>query len=162
MHDYRISDSNHFFSYETGVSIELPIDWEQKDESNGTVAYVYQVDNNDASQIKKAPALVIKKIDIPAGNPDAYKALENELIEMPRRDKIVISQTTREIDGLTGLEYVLSYIDDEINGTVVHIQSLLQVDNSIYSISGIVEEEHQENFMTVFEDVMNSVRIIPI
>lgn len=162
MHEYSISDSIHFFSFGTGISIELPVDWKQKGETNGTAAYVYNVDEGEASSFKKAPVLVVKRIDVPAGNADAYRKLEKELIEIPRRDMIIISQSSREIDSYVGSVSVMSYFDLDIDGTVVHHQSFFQVESVIYSISGIVEEEHREDFLTVFGNVLNSVRVIPI
>lgn len=160
MQDYSNPDYVHFFSHETKVSLELPIEWEEEEENEGMATYAYGVDEDEEPEYEYPPRLMVKTIGIPSGQPDAYRKLAQQMIDMPARDKKIVSRDTQEIDGHEGTVDVFSYYLDDAGGLVTQYQVFVQISNVIFSITGMVEDKHGEELLPVFGAAAKSIRFI--
>lgn len=101
-----VPDRIHFFSYETGVSLELPVGFTEGDESAGGVAYV---DHDDAAGVDRAAVIVtVAGPGVPGAERAAAEAMVAAAAEVVGReardidDEAVAVARLRYRDGLPG------------------------------------------------------------
>ena len=161
MEVYPSTGYAHFFSYETKVSLELPVEWEEEEVGQDTVTYAFGLDE-DEPEFEHPPKLIVKAIAVPMGESDAYKQLAQQMVDIPRQDVQVISRRAELIDDVPAVVDVLSYYEDEVGSRLTQYQALAQIENVVFSVTGIVEESRMDEVLPVFEGAVKSIRFILI
>jgi len=153
---YPKPDVVHFFSHETKVSIELPTGWEL-DETDVRFA-MYRAPQNTFGQ---APTLIVRVLDVQIADPEGYQKLAQQMLDLPREDMHLFSRDTLQVDGFPGTVDVFSYYQDIVAQQVIQYQVFVQVEQVVFSITGMAEQESGETYLPVFEAAVRSVRFIP-
>lgn len=152
----------HFFSYETKVSLELPVGWEELEEDIGLAIYGDELDD-EAEEVeigKLDPKLTLKTFAISTSEPEAFKKIADQTLNVPKKNQQVLQRKIREVDSYPASVDLFTYEDEEIGGAIAQYQVFVQIADVICSITGIVDLQDQEEYFPVFEEAVQSIRFI--
>ena len=161
-----------FFSRESKVSLQLPVGWEEMEEGNGYVIYYESLDDGDnfveesdnPIESQHDPKFIIKTCAMPAADALAYRELsEQVLLGQKRKQQEIISQRLIEVDGFEASTALFKYWDEEEDWQIFQYQTFVQIaEQVVCSITGITEESFKDEYISVFEEALNSIRFIPV
>ncbi len=156
---YAPSDKVHLFSFATKVSIEFPRGWELAEEGERTALYLDGMWEGNPGQ---TPRVVI---NVPAqlfSQPDLYEDIARQTLELPHRDLKALAHERMAVDGFPAVVDVFRFDEPELGYPVVQYQVFVQVEQVLHSITGLVPEGHESDYLPVFEAAVASVRFIPL
>jgi hypothetical protein len=140
----------HFYSYVTGVSLELPVGFEFAGEDDASATYVDRVDDGPITPDTPVVRIrVVGEIERDAG-PDAVRELADGFAAV---DRETISQQEREIDGSPAVTVV-----SRDAGRVLH-QTVVADDNRLLSI---IAAAPGDDLLTMFDAAVESIRFIAL
>ena len=165
-----IPDYIHFFSWETRVSIELPVGFEEQFEDPGTHSAIYADDLDDDDESDDADdspgaRVMTKMTAVPETSPEAYRAIARASAEGPAQDanpRTVQHRREREIDGAPALRQVLTYNDEEAGIDVVRHETFAQLTNVVFSITCLAPASREAEYLPAFDHAGDSARFILI
>lgn len=150
----------HLFSYETGVSFELPLDWEELLDAPGVAEY--GIDDSDDDEPGGATTLRFSVLAVGEdGAPDAYQRLSDELLGA---------------SGLTLLERTDTVVDDApVRVTVAQgpadptgpaavtvVQAVAQRGGRLWVLRGTAPSAAADRYRPLFEAAIASARFIEL
>lgn len=159
-----MESNNHFFSHKTHVSLALPFGWEEPDE--GT--YVFELaDVLDEEELLNAegsrlfnPRWMIELFPLPNTDSRNLQEASKALLSKSREDFRTLRHVELLVDGYPAVCDEFSYRDADYKGHLIHHQAFVLVDNVLFSFTGILPMELQEDFTSAFDDALQSVRFI--
>ncbi len=162
-----------FFSRESKVSLQLPVGWEEMEEGNGYVIYYESLDDDEDDFVEESdnpvesqhdPKFIIKTFAIPAADALAYRKLSEQVLLGQKRSKQeIISQSLIEVDGFEASLALFKYWDEDEDCQVFQYQIFVQIaEQVVCSITGITEDSLKDEYISVFEEAVNSIRFIPV
>lgn len=157
-----MAPKNHFFSYETKVSLELPLGWEELREEKGLVIYMHELDDGveESKGEKLNPIITITTFSISTNELGAFKKISSQVLNVPQKAQQILQKKITEIDGYPASVDFFSYEDDDMGGKVVQYQVFVQIDFLICSITGIADLASKEEYFSIFEEAAQSIRFI--
>jgi hypothetical protein len=139
----------HFFSYVTGVSLELPVGFEFVGEDDASASYADRAD--DGPVTARTPIVRIRVVGEFEG--DAASAVRGLADGFDAADRDTVWRRDREIDGCPAVT-VLS----RDNGRVLH-QSAVIADGRLLSI---IAAAPNDDLVPVFDATLDSIRFIAL
>jgi hypothetical protein len=140
----------HFYSYVTGVSLELPVGFEFAGEDDASATYVDRVDDGPITPDTPVVRIqVVGEIEHDAG-PDAMRELADGFAAA---DRETISRQEREIDGSPAVTVV-----SRDAGRVLH-QTVVADDNRLLSI---IAAAPGDDLLAMFDAAVESIRFIAL
>ena len=146
----------HFFSYETKVSLELPAGWSELQELVGAAIYGY-----DDADSQSSPRFVVKTIALPTSTAGADQSILAGIIQAARPIQMLNEPITVDIDGFSGQMAIFTFQPSGLSTVMLQHQVVVQVDQIVFSLAGVVEASAQAIWLPVFEAIGQSVRFIP-
>lgn len=159
---------NHFFSYRTHVSAVLPVGWEEFEEGEKSVTYIFdladvldedELINEEGGKLFN-PKWIIELFAIPDSSLKYLEDVSKALLMKPRQDFNPIRHESIEVDGCPGICDEFLYREPDYKGQLIQHQSFVLVDNVLFSFSGVIPKELKEEFASAFDDALQSVRFI--
>lgn len=157
----RSDELIHLFSYATGVSFELPLDWEELFEAPGVAEY----GNDDGDHDDERAGAAALRFSVLAvgedGMSDAYRRLSDELLGA---------------SGLTLLDRTDTVVDDAaVRITVAHgpaeptgaaaatvVQAVAQRGGRLWVLRGTAPSVEADRYRPLFEAAIASARFIEL
>lgn len=158
MAQYTPSDSDHFYSAETALSLELPAGrWRMQGGTAGSVSFIYDPTDEEQSEFAHPPRVDCRLFEIPGSPPDAYRHVADELARAAGAEPT--TRTDAAIDSHPALITVVASTLDGV-GPVVQQQALAQVGDVVLSVVATADEPHAERFLPDFGRAVDSIRVI--
>ncbi len=149
----------HFFSWETRVSLELPIGFEEEGEDPETNSAIYVDEVPDSAPEDAIAARVMAKMTaVPHGRPDAYRSLAEASAGIGSRT--VEDREELVIDGAPAARQVLRYRDEELDVEVLRHETFAQLENVVFSIIGLAPAGRSAEYRPAFEHAAETARFI--
>lgn len=152
----------HWYSAQTGVSLELPSGWTQLSETPGAAAYSHPTPSQQLPE-PYAPRFIIKTFAITAsaaaGPSEAYRVLSQNTHAAAPPESVVQSPQEMQVDGQPGSRLVLHRFD-ATGRKLLHYQIFVQLHQHLCSITGIGEAGHEALLLPLFDAAATSVRFI--
>jgi hypothetical protein len=139
-----MSELVHFYSYVTGISLELPLGFEQVAEDSDSATY-RDADRPGGPMFQ---VRVVGEVDV-VGELDAVHGLAAGFAAL---DGTLLSQRDFEVDEAPGRTVVMQRID----GAVVH-QTALAADGRLVSLVGTAPDA---SLVAAFDAAVESIRVI--
>ena len=148
-------DLIHWFSWNTRVSIELPIEFEEDSDDAQTATAVYA----DHQRGDPGARMTVRAIGLPAGSPpDAYRTLAREVSTLDGNR--AVSTQEGELDGWPAIRQVLhATVDDQL---IVRHETYAQADDAVFALIGIAPDDLQEHYLPAFERASATARLVQI
>lgn len=156
----------HLFSYETGVSFELPLDWEELLEAPGVAEYC--IDDDDEADDDGAGGPAALRFSVLAAGEgwaaDAYRRLSEELLAASGRT--LVEQADAVVDdaavritvtrGPAGPAASAAALD------VTVVQAVAQRGERLWVLRGTAPTDAAHRYRAVFEAAIASARFIEL
>jgi hypothetical protein len=162
-----LPDVIHFYSYETGVSIELPIGFEEQFEESGVVAYVDEPDDDDddATPLARVLVQVVGEVTPDRGS-SAATAAESAAAGLAKgfagQGGEVISTRSEVIDEVPTSTTVLHRNDPTLGGEMLFHQTAAVSGGKLLSISAVAPDAHRAEFLPAFDAAIRSIRFVAL
>lgn len=152
----------HFFSWETRVSIELPIGFEEQMEDPQTNSVIYAdepeaLDDSDESG-DIAARVMTGMTAVPEGSPDAYRTIAEESAGLGFRT--VEHREELVIDGAPAIRHILSYCDDQLKVDVLRHETFAQLANVVFAIICLAPASRSAEYRPAFDHATDTARFI--
>ena len=146
-------DFIHFHSWETKISLELPVGWERDQDADGQAVYVCLADPD--AEVK--PQFIAKAV-AGSADPNGWRAVADRMSggderELLRSDEIEVDDVPTRVD-------VVVYNEPAIGERVVHMNAVAQIDDVLFVLSGSALASERETVEPVFDQAIRSVRFI--
>lgn len=152
----------HWYSAQTGVSLELPSGWTQLSETPGAAAYSQPNVSHHPPELY-APRLIIKTFAITkgatAGPSEAYRVLSQNTHAAAPPESVVQAPRELQVDGQPGSRLVLHRFD-ATGRKLLHYQIFVQLHQHLCSITGIGEAGRDTQLLPLFDAATASIRFI--
>lgn len=146
----------HHFSWNTKISIELPLGFEEaaEDEENNSAIYADDLDEDD----ELGARVLTKATAVPEAEDAAYRLLAGESAGLPGRR----TQTRRDctIDGAAAVQQVHLYHEDELEIDVMRHETFAQLGNVVFTITCLAPAARADEYLPAFEHAANTARFI--
>ncbi len=149
------SDNLHFLSPTTGISMLLPIGWEEKDFGDDYIIYFNDTDGEELD-----PRIFIKKISIPKVVDNLQIKLLEDFLNIERKDFEYLDGGSIEIDGKQGAYAEIQYLEENTSQLVYAFQLYLMNATKIFSFTFMCGVENTNKWMADFKIGINSIRVI--
>jgi hypothetical protein len=146
------SELYHHYSQETGVSLELPSDWDEIDEDEGFAIYAA------TSEHTRDPQIMIQWQ--PAYADDDYQLLAQAVLNRSWLEKQVLANYETSVDGKPAFIVVMSFYHDDFEIHTAQYQAFIQYKDRVYSFVGMVEAPYAEQYLPIFEGAFQSLRFV--
>lgn len=153
----------HYSSKLTGISITLPINWQNAEVEEETDAptdiYVLPSDND------YDPQILIKIIEIPEDerHPENYQELAEAMMDSQCNNDTLnilelIEQRLVTIDNCPARIDIFNYVDIELEVPITQYQVCIQQDTAVCGLLAMVQTEYLEQYLPIFEAATQSIR----
>jgi hypothetical protein len=148
----------HFFSWATRVSIELPVGFEEYLEDAETNSAIYADDLDDEDGELPGCRVMTKMTAVAVDSAGAYRELAAASARIGERS--IESREECTVDGAPGLRQILVYRDEEAELDVIRHETFVQVENVIFSITGIAPAARREEYLPALDHASRTARFI--
>lgn len=152
----------HFFSWETRVSIELPIGFEEQMEDPQTNSVIY-ADEPEAPDDSEGAADIAARVmtrmtALAQDSPDAYLTIAQESaglgsLTVEHREELVI-------DGAPAIRQTFSYRDDQLKVDVLRHETFAQLANVVFAIICLAPASRSAEYRPAFDHATDTARFI--
>lgn len=142
------------FSYQTGVSLLLPEDWQEVQRPGFAASYLSTAEQNPS------PSLGIQVFPGGEAGPQAYRQVAQMMQEMPLPGFKRLYQAESTLDGYPAMIFTASWLDKATNRTVIQHVAVAQVDTFLFPIIGLVTPEQGDKYLSIINTAMRSIRFI--
>ena len=146
----------HFFSWETRVSIELPVGFEEQGEDRDTNSAIYADDLGEGGE--PGARVMTKMTAAPPGTADAYRAMATASAQISPRTVEHHEECT--VDGAPAIRQVLRYHDDEAEVDVVRHETHAQLADVVFSVICLAPSDASADYLAAFDHASRSTRIV--
>jgi hypothetical protein len=155
-----VPDVIHFYSYETGVSFELPVGFEEDSERPGLAAYVDDQDDAPGA----SPRVLVQVVgQFEAGpNGTAEQAAAALAKGFAAQGGEVIASRTEVIDEAPTATMVIRRDDPKLGGQTIFHQTAAVSHGKLFSISGIAPSDRQADYVPAFDAAIRSIRFVAL
>jgi hypothetical protein len=149
----------HFFSWETRVSIELPVGFEEEAEDPDTNSAIYTDGLDEPEDSDKIAARVLTKMTaVPPGSTDAYRAIAKESEGISSRS--VESREEIVVDGAPAIRQILRYREEELGIEVFRHETFAQLADVVFSITCLAPADQSGEYRPAFDHGSDTARFI--
>jgi hypothetical protein len=149
----------HFFSWETRVSIELPVGFEEQFEDPDTNSAVYADDLDEADEDDQPGARVMTRMSaLPEGTEEAHLSMAEASARVGARS--VEKREELAVDGFPAIRQTLTYRDDDLEIDVFRHETFIQVANVLFSITCLAPAVKREDYQAAFDYASETARCI--
>lgn len=141
------------FSYQTGVSLLLPRDWQEVQRPGFAASYLTTAD-------QPAPSLGIQVFPGGEAGPETYKQVAQMMLEMPLPDFKLLYKAEASVDGYPALVFTASWQDKTSGVPLIQHVAVVQVDTYLFPIIGLVTPQLGDKYLPVINSAMRSIRFI--
>lgn len=153
-------DVIHFYSYETGVSFELPVGFEEESEQPGAVTYVDEPEDDPAGT---ARVLVQVIGPIEATGPGAAENAAAGLAKgFAAQGGEVIATRTEVIDEVPTATTVSRRDDAKLGQRMLFHQTAAVSAGQLLSISAVAPDAQESFYLPAFDDAIRSMRFVAL
>lgn len=145
----------HFFSWETRVSIELPVGFEEQVEDPETHSAIY---GDDLDDDEPGARVMTKMTAVPPGTADAFRMIAGESAGIASR--AVASREEIVIDGVPAIRQVLRYRDGELGIDVLRHETFAQLADVVFSITCLAPADRSTEYRPAFDHASDTARFI--
>lgn len=147
----------HLYSYETGVSLELPVGFEQEDEAHGVVVY----DETSDDDPRERTATVVIRVVADSEGPSAGGAAFSGLTEAAASGLDEVLEQRTEIVDETEVAIVIGRLRDGTTGREVFLhQSAAAVDDRVLTVAATAAGDRGEQYRAIFDAAVRSMRFV--
>jgi len=150
----------HWFSYQTRVSLELPPGWKENVVGARHVVYGLVAPETEEPDLVVPPVFIVRVVEGLLDHPESYLELSRELLASEWTELEPEAHETIRVDDFDGVLDVFSYREDEVDARVTQLQVFVQLGQLCFGLTGVVGTEAREKYLPVFQDAVRSVRII--
>ena len=155
-----LSDVIHFYSYETGVSIELPVGFEEQSEQHHSVAYV---DDPDDDSTPAARVLVQVVAELDADDAAAAQSAVDGLAHgFAAQGGEVLATRTETIDEVPTTTTLTRRTDPKLGGEWIFHQTAAAAEGRLISISALAPSADQARRLPEFDAAIRSIRFVQL
>ena len=141
------------FSYQTGVSLVLPADWQEVERPGFAASYLSTAAQNPS------PSLGIQVF--PGGEASqGYHQVVEMMLGMPLPEFKLHYQAETTVDRYPAVIFTASWRDKATGREIVQHAAVVQVDAFIFPIIGLVTPEQGDMYLNVLNNALRSIRFI--
>jgi hypothetical protein len=157
-----VTDVVHFFSYETGVSIELPVGFEEQFEDHGVAGYVDDPEDEDAGPV--TARVIIQVVGaIESGSPDTAEAAVAGLAQgFAGQGGEVIGRRQELIDDDPTETVIQLRTDETLGGALVVHQTAAATGGHLLSITALAAAADRATAVPAYDRAIRSMRFISL
>jgi hypothetical protein len=146
----------HHFSWNSHISLELPIGFEEASDDPDTNTAIYGDDLDDDDL--PGGRVMAKATGVPVGDDDAFRRLADESADiegrrMEWREEVVISHSV-------GLKQLLTYTQEDIDLDLVRLEAFVQAGNIVFSIVCLTPGNLGETYLPAFHHAIDTARFV--
>ena len=146
----------HFFSWETRISVELPVGFEEEleDPENHCAIYADDLDELD----ERGARIMAKMTAVPGDLPEAYLSIAEASAGIGSR-----TLEHREeclVDGAPAVRQVFSYHDEESSLDVFRHETFAQMANVVFSLTCLAPMNRSTTYAPAFDHASCTARFI--
>ncbi|TVR04778.1 MAG: hypothetical protein EA403_04415 [Spirochaetaceae bacterium] len=151
----RLPEHIHWFSWNTRISLELPIGFEEEQEDAESATAIYADDpDDDGNPIARVMA---RTVALPTGAPDdSFRRLAHEAASMDGHT--VIASHELEIDGMPAVRQLLRQYYEE--SEVIRHETYAQAANLVFTIIALTSADRQDDYLSAFDHAADTARFI--
>jgi hypothetical protein len=156
----EVPDVVHFYSYQTGVSFELPVGFEEGPEEPGQIGYVDEPEDGEG-----IPARVLVQVigPVEASGPGAAENAATGLAKgFAAQGGQVIASRTEVIDEAPTATTVLRRDDPQLGGSMLLHQTAAVSHGRLLSISAVAPDAQQAHYLPAFDAAIRSIRFVAL
>lgn len=148
------ADTIHFFSWQSRISLLLPVGFEvlQEDESNHSVIYADDLDEED----EPGARILAKCTRLFPGQQEADLKLAEQTAALPGHQ--LVHREERLLAGFPGSVQQLDIKDEQ--GELIALEAYVQVDEQLFSLNCRAPAQHSATYLPVFQQLLESIRLI--
>jgi hypothetical protein len=146
----------HFFSWETRISFELPVGFEEQSEDPDSHAAIY-ADDLDADQ-EPGARVMTRMTAVPSDGSDACRSMAAASAEIGSRT--VESREECSVDGAPAIRQVLCYYDEDAGIDVTRHETHAQIKNVVFSLICLAPSSRSAAYASAFDHASRSARIV--
>ncbi len=146
----------HFFSWETRISIELPVGFEEQVEDHDTHTAIY-ADDLDEDEMPGARVMT-RMSATPYGQTDAYRSMAAASEQIGTRT--VEHREECVVDGAPAIRQILRYHDDEVGTDVIRHETHAQIENVIFSLICLAPSARSTDYVAAFGHASRTARFV--
>jgi|GEM_PF-1379127 hypothetical protein len=149
-----LADSIHFFSWQSRVSLMLPVGFEeyQENDSSHSVIYANDLDAED----EPGARILAQCTQLFPGQQQADLQLAEEKAALPGHQRI--QREEQLLAGFPGIFQQLSIKNEQ--GEQVAVEAYIQVDDQLFSINCRAPSQHSTTYLPIFQQLLKSIRLI--
>ena len=141
------------FSYQTGVSLLLPLDWKEVERPGFAASYLSTAAQNPA------PSLGIQVF--PGGEASqGYHQVVQMMLDMPLPEFKLLYKAETTLDRYPSVIFTASWRDKTTSRPIVQHVAVVQVDAYIFPIIGLVTPEQGDIYLKIINEAIRSIRFI--
>lgn len=141
------------FSYQTGVSLLLPFDWQEVERPGFAASY-----QSTAAQ-NPAPSLGIQVF--PGGEASqGYHQVVQMMLDMPLPEFKLLYKAEAFVDRYPAVIFTASWRDQTTSRSIIQHVAVVQVDSFIFPVIGLIVPEQRDMYLEVINSAMRSMRFI--
>jgi hypothetical protein len=154
-HTMNYPDHIHFSSYLTGISLELPIGFEEQEEDEVSFSVIYA---DDLDEDDMGARVLAKLTPVPRSAGDAFSRMADESAKLPGRESRLRESLT--LDGLPAVRQVLEYRDKSLGLKVVRHETYAQDGEAVFSLIALAPADKEEEYLPEFARTSEGLRFI--
>ncbi len=146
----------HFFSWETRISIELPVGFEEQVEDPDSNTAIYADDLDEDQEL--GARVLTRMTAVPSESADAYRSMAAASAQIGTRT--VEHQEECTVDGARAIRQTLGYHDEEAGIDVVRHETYAQLGNVVFSLICLAPSYKSSDYLAAFDHASRSARIV--
>ncbi len=146
----------HFFSWETRISIELPVGFEEQVEDRNTHTAIYADDLDEDDEL--GARVMTRMTAMPLEQTDGYRSMAAASEQIGTRT--VEHRQECVVDGAPAIRQVLRYHDEEAGIDVIRHETHAQIDNVIFSLICLAPSAKSADYAAAFDHASRSARLV--
>jgi len=146
----------HFFSWETRVSIELPVGFEEQVEDHDTNTAIYADDLDDDHEL--GARVMTRMTAVSPGTIDAYRSIAAASVQIGPRTVEYTEECA--VDGAPAIRQILRYHDEDAGIDVVRHETHAQLADVVFSVIGLAPSDASTDYLAAFDHASRSARIV--
>ena len=144
----------HFYNPATKLSIELPVGWEEQSSTETTAVYFDLDDDDDES---RSPRLIVSIQPLPNATDVRSGVLDQVISQLDEVE--VLDRRELVVDDAPAERAVLAHTDAEL-GPVLRMHAVVQLDDVLWNIVGVAPGESANDQRAVFDNAVDSARLV--
>ena len=152
----QYSGRKNHFSYKTGISLALPKDWKEVDDLDFAALYV------GVGLAGPVPKIGISVLPVDESQPDAHRNVA-ALISQSESSSDSYQLTDQQehlVDRFPALTQTSEWTEDGSMLRLVQKLTVVQAGRYIYTIASVIEASLAEDYFSIFDEVVRSIRYI--